>query len=53
MFNNHFCTLGKSLLDQIPKTNKYTFPSELVNNNNFYFYPILLLKLLKLWKIAL
>ena len=47
MFNNHFCTLGKSLLDQIPKTNKYTFPSELVNNNNFYFYPISITEIVK------
>ena len=50
MFNNHFCTLGKknkSLLDKIPKTNKYTFPSELVNNNNFYFYPISITEIVK------
>ena len=53
MFNNNCCTLGKSLLDQIPKTNKYTFPSELVNNNIFIFTLFQLLKLLKLWKIAL
>ena len=47
MFNNHFCTLGKSLLDRIPKTNKYTFPSELVNNNNFYVYPISITEIVK------
>ena len=40
MFNNHFCTLGKSLSDKIPKTNKYIFPSELINSNTFYLYPI-------------
>ena len=40
MFNNHFCTLGKSLYDKIPKTNKYIFPSELINSNTFYLYPI-------------
>ena len=40
MFNDHFCTLGKSLSDKIPKTNKYTFPSELINSNTFYLYPI-------------
>ena len=40
MFNNHFCTLGKSLFDKIPKTNKYIFPSELINSNNFYHYSI-------------
>ena len=40
MFNNHFCTLGKSLSDKIPKTNKYIFPLELINSNTFYLYPI-------------
>ena len=40
MFNDHFCTLGKSLSDKIPKTNKYIFPSELINSNTFYLYPI-------------
>ena len=33
-------SLGKSLSDNIPKTNKYIFPSELVNSNTFYLYPI-------------
>ena len=40
MFNNHLCTSGKSLSDKIPKTNKYICPSELINSNTFYLYPI-------------
>ena len=47
IFNINVCTLGKSLLDLIPKTNKYTFLSELVNNNNFYFYPITITEIVK------
>ena len=40
---NHLCSLGKSLSNKIPKTNKtnkYIFPSELIYSNTFYLYPI-------------
>ena len=53
MFNNHFCTLDKSLSNKIPKTNKYIFPSELVNSNTFYLFPISISEIVNDIKIAL
>ena len=41
-FNDYFCNIGRKLADNINirnSNNIYNFPSKLVNNNTFFFYP--------------